>query len=277
MMPRPALTLRRSANDAITALLEARTGQQLDPGRNWRIDSALQPLLHDGGFASLDDLVARVVEGNERELADAVVDALLNHETSFFRDGPVLDHVARAAADMIQANPARRLRLWSAACSSGQEPLSLAMLFGESPEHFGAMLPEIRASDVSAPVLRRARAGRYTHFEVQRGLPIRRLMQWFDPVEDQWQAKAELRYRILYSQQNLIADLPPAGRFDIILCRNVLMYLAPPMRRRVLDRLACVLRPDGLLVLGAGETVIGHSDALVPSETYRGFYRPARR
>ena len=265
-----------SAATKIVTLLEQRTGQQLDAGRAWRIDSQLQPMLRERGMSSLDELVARMATGGrcEQGLADLVVDALLNQETSFFRDSSVLDQVVTAAADMAAAAP-RRLRIWSAACSTGQEPLSLAMLFAEAQERDGLTMPEFRATDISARALQRARSGRYTQFEIQRGLSIRRMMRWFDVHEEAWEAKAELRFRLLYGQQNLMSDPMPVGKFDIVLCRNVLMYLAPATRRLVLDRIAGVLRPGGLLVLGAGETVIGHTEALVPSERYRGMYRPA--
>jgi chemotaxis protein methyltransferase CheR len=265
-----------SAANKIVTLLEQRTGQQLDAGRAWRIDSQLQPMLRERGLTSLDELVARIAAGGrcEQGLADLVVDALLNQETSFFRDSSVLDQVVAAAADMAQSVQ-RRLRVWSAACSTGQEPLSLAMLFAEAHERDGLTMPEFRATDISARALQRARAGRYTQFEIQRGLSIRRMMRWFDVHEEAWEAKPELRFRLLYGQQNLMSDPMPAGKFDIVLCRNVLMYLAPATRRQVLDRIAGVLRPGGLLVLGAGETVIGHTEALVPSERYRGMYRPA--
>ncbi len=265
-----------SAAHKIVTLLEQRTGQHLDAGRAWRIDSALQPMLRERGLASLDELVARMAAGGrcEEGLADLVVDALLNQETSFFRDSSVLDLVLAAATDMVAASP-RRLRIWSAACSTGQEPLSLAMLFSEAQERGGLPLPEIRATDISARALARARSGRYTQFEIQRGLSIRRMMQWFEVRDEHWEAKAELRYRLLFAQQNLMSDPMPGGRFDIVLCRNVLMYLSPAARSQVLNRIAGVLRPGGLLVLGAGETVIGHTEALVPSERYRGLYRLA--
>ncbi len=273
--PQSAPPMSHAAHKIVT-LLEERTGQQLDAGRAWRIDSALQPMLRERGLASLDELVARIAEGGrcERGLADLVVDALLNQETSFFRDASVLDQVIVAARDMA-GDGARRLRIWSAACSTGQEPLSLAMLFAEAQEQDGLALPEMRATDISARALLRARSGRYTQFEIQRGLSIRRMMRWFDVRSDMWEAKPELRFRLLYGQQNLMSDPMPAGKFDIVLCRNVLMYLAPATRRAVLERIAGVLRPGGLLVLGAGETVIGHTETLVPSERYRGMYRPA--
>jgi len=273
--PQAAPPMSHAAHKIVT-LLEERTGQQLDAGRAWRIDSALQPMLRERGLASLDELVARIAEGGrcERGLADLVVDALLNQETSFFRDASVLDQVVVAARDMA-ADGSRRLRIWSAACSTGQEPLSLAMLFAEAQEQDGLALPELRATDISARALLRARSGRYTQFEIQRGLSIRRMMRWFEVRADMWEARPELRFRLLYSQQNLMSDPMPVGKFDIVLCRNVLMYLSPATRRAVLDRIAGVLRPGGLLVLGAGETVIGHTEALVPSERYRGMYRPA--
>ena len=265
-----------SAATKIVTLLEQPTGQPLDAGRAWRIDSQLQPMLRERGLASLDELVVRIAAGGrcEQGLADLVVDALLNQETSFFRDASVLDQVVTAATDMTEA-ASRRLRIWSAACSTGQEPLSLAMLFAEANERDGLTMPEFRATDISARALQRAGAGRYTHFEIPRGLSIRRMMRWFDVRDEWWEAKPELRFRLLYGQQNLMSDPMPAGKFDIVLCRNVLMYLAPATRRLVLDRIASVLRPGGLLVLGAGETVIGHTEALVPSERYRGMYRPA--
>lgn len=272
--PRPSGPLGPAAN-AIVALLEQRTGQQLDAGRAWRIDSALQPMLRERGWSTLDELVVRIGAGGgcEQGLADLVVDALLNQETSFFRDAATLDMVAQAAIDMHAEAP-RRLRVWSAACSTGQEPLSLAMLFAEAAERTGMTLPEIRATDISARALLRAREGRYTQFEMQRGLPIRRMMRWFEQRDDMWEARSELRFRLLYGQHNLIADPMPGGKFDIVLCRNVLLYLSPAARCEVLGRIAGVLRPGGLLVLGAGETVIGHTEALVPSERYRGLYRP---
>lgn len=274
-MPQVAPPMSHAAHK-IVSLLEQRTGQQLDAGRAWRIDSALQPMLRERGLTSLDELVARIAEGGRCEagLADLVVDALLNQETSFFRDAAVLDQVVAAAVDMAEAAP-RRLRIWSAACSTGQEPLSLAMLFAEAQEQSGLALPEVRATDISARALQRARTGRYTQFEIQRGLSIRRMMRWFELRDDMWEARSELRFRLLYAQQNLMSDPLPAGKFDIVLCRNVLMYLAPATRRMVLERIAGVLRPGGLLVLGAGETVIGHTESLVPSERYRGMYRLA--
>jgi chemotaxis protein methyltransferase CheR len=256
------------AMSIIATLLEQRTGQQIAANRAWRIETALKPLLRARGMTTLDELVTRLIAARTGELADQVVDALLNQETSFFRDAAVLDTIADAALSMQAANPGRKLRIWSAGCSTGQEPLSLAMLFAEKNA-----APEIVATDISPAALTRARAARYSQFEIQRGLPVRRMMLWFDSAGGDWVAKPELVRRVQFRQHNLTADAPPPGKFDMILCRNVLLYFSLELRRQVFDVLAAAIRPGGVLVLGAGETVIGLTDHFTPCEELRGFYR----
>jgi chemotaxis protein methyltransferase CheR len=263
LTPRPA-----GAVAEFIALLEARTGQQMGANRNWRIETALKPVMRDTGHHALEQLAAAIRADRSGPLADRVVDELLNQESSFFRDAAVFDIVEQ----VVSAVPdTRRARIWSAGCSTGQEPLSLAMLFAEKLDH---QMPEILATDVSESALNKARAGRYTQFEIQRGLPIRRMMQWFDSVDGDWIANPGLTRMVSFRRMNLVADSLPIGRFDVILCRNVLLYFSLEMRRTVLGRLAQVLRPDGVLVLGAGETVIGQTDAFRPSQRYRGLYEP---
>jgi chemotaxis protein methyltransferase CheR len=262
------------AMQLIGALLEQRTGQQIAANRAWRIETALKPVLRERGLPSLDALVGQLLGSRTGELADQVVDVLLNQETSFFRDVAVLDQIAAAAVAMQAEVGSRRLRIWSAGCSTGQEPLSLSMLFAEKADAFMTP-PEIVASDVSTAALVRARSGRYSQFEIQRGLPVRRMVEWFDTAGGEWVAKPELVRRVQFRQHNLTADAPPPGKFDIILCRNVMLYFSLPLRRQVFDRLATAIQPGGLLVLGAGETVIGLTEHFTPSETFRGFYRTA--
>jgi chemotaxis protein methyltransferase CheR len=253
------------ATMVLSALLEARTGQQLAANRTWRIDTALSPLLAELNLPSADALVARLLEGHDHRIGDRIVDALLNQETSFFRDAGVIEGAVQALRGV--ANSSARTRIWCAACASGQEPLSLAMLFAEE----GGTMPEILATDVSTSAIARARTGSYTQFEIQRGLPIRRMMRWFEGDGVDWIANKALLSSISYRRHNLATD-PVPGRFDLILCRNVLFYLAAPVRQAVLERLAQALTPGGLLLLGAGETVIGQSDLLRPSTAHRGFY-----
>lgn len=262
----------QNAMGVLTRILEARTGQQLAANRSWRIETALKPLLRAMGFATIDALAQAAQQSDE--IGDRVTDALLNQESSFFRDAPVFDLVADAVDAIRDERPARRPRIWSAGCSSGQEPLSLAMLFAEREVGRDVMPPEIVATDVSEAALTRARAGRYTQFEIQRGLPVRRMLRWFDGDDQDWVAKPELVRRIAFRRLNLVDDPPPLGRFDVILCRNVLLYLTLDLRRQILAQLATAIRPGGVLVLGAGETVIGQTEAFRPSARYRGLYEP---
>ncbi|KQT33793.1 chemotaxis protein CheR [Sphingomonas sp. Leaf412] len=250
----------------LARLLEQRTGQRLAADREWRIDTAIRPLLAALDLDHADALAARLEKGGDAGLEERVVDALLNQETSFFRDAGVIESAVEAVRGA--AVPGARQRIWCAACATGQEPLSLAMLFAEA----GGTMPEILATDVSAGAIARARSGAYSHFEIQRGLPIRRMMRWFGDEDGKWIAAPELTGMISFRRQNLVADPAPAGGFDLILCRNVLFYLSPGAREQVLARLAKALRPDGLLLLGAGETVIGQSALLRPSARARGLY-----
>lgn len=266
--PTPAMTL-------LSQLLESRTGQQIAANRVWRIETALKPVLRALSLNTLEELVAAHRAQPEGRVGDMIVDALLNQETSFFRDAAVLDLVVDSVAELAAAQRGRRPKVWSAACAHGQEPLSLAMLFAERARDGQSLEPDILATDVSDIVIGRARAGRFSQFEIQRGLPIRRMIEWFDAEGNEWVARADLLRRITFRRHNLVADPPPVGRFDVILCRNVLLYLSPTLRRRVFDGLARAIRPGGVLVLGAGETVIGQTDAFVPSQRYRGLYEPA--
>ena len=265
--PCGAVEASASTVSVLGALLEARTGQRLAANRNWRIDTALKPLANERGLDTIDQLVAHLLDGQDASIGDRIVDALLNQETSFFRDAGVIESVVTVVA--ASGNPAPRI--WSAGCATGQEPLSLAIAFAEA----GGAIPEIVATDVSAAAIARTRAGRFNQFEIQRGLPIRRMMAWFEQAGEDWVASEALLKRIVARRHNLVVDYPPVGRFDAVLCRNVLFYLAPELRAQVLDRIAGALRPGGVLVLGAGETVIGQTDRFAPSKRFRGLYEVA--
>lgn len=259
------------AEDVIADLLERRTGQQIAPSRGWRLETTLTPLLRELGIAALDDLVKVLVAASDGTLADRVVDALLNQETSFFRDPAVLDTVAAAAQALHARAPGRRLRIWSTACSNGQEPLSLAILLHERGIDPNAV--EIMATDVSTGAVARARSGKYSQFEIQRGLSMHRMVAWFEGQGADWSTRPDLLQHIKFRQHNLIADAPLAGRFDIVLCRNLLLYFSAELRHAAFERLADALRVGGLLVLGASETVTDQTDRFVPSPEWRGLYR----
>ena len=264
-----------SSSRILAGLLEARTGQQLTMSRRWRIETALSSLLRERGIATLDELITILVMGREPALSNLVVEALLNNETYFFRDrqpfdvlsGQFLPALAKARAEK------RSLKIWSAGCSTGQEPYSLAMLFADEPLKWQGWTVDILGSDVSSQVVDRARAGTYTQFEVQRGLGIQQMIRWFSEGEDGWRAAEPLRRQVRFQVHNILEPAPHPGQFDIILCRNVLLYLSPEKRAAAFDRLAAALAPDGALMLGAGETVIGQTTRFAADRETRGLYR----
>lgn len=270
-----ASELNPLAARSLLGLLESSTGQQLVSGRRWRIEIALQPIMRAHGFASLDQLAGMAAHPAAHALRDEVVEALLNHETSFFRDlaifrGLDADGLATIAG---RRERTRRLRIWSAGCSTGQEVYSLALLLAAAPERWADWTVEILGSDVSPAAIAQAREGLFSQFEVQRGLPIGQLLACFDPEGEAWRIKPALKSRVTFRIHNLL-EAPPAGLFDIILCRNVLLYFSAERRRKVLDRIADAIAPDGLLMLGAGETLLGQADAFEPDPLLRGLYRP---
>ncbi|WP_230481505.1 CheR family methyltransferase [Sphingomonas sp. Leaf21] len=255
----------------LTALLEARTGQQIVSHRSTRVDTVLLPLMRERRFDTLDQLVMAVLDGRDPTLAGRVVDLLVNGETSFFRDPHVFDQLLSIAAEVERTG--RRPRIWSVGCSSGQEPLSIAMLFAERHEATGTPVPEIVATDVSDGALARARSGCFTQFEVQRGLPIRHLVRWFEGRPgNEWAVRPELLRHVGFRQMNLVADPAPGGLFDIVLCRNVMLYLAPEPKRRAFRTIADAMRPSAALILGAGETVIGQTELFQLAPAGRGVY-----
>ena len=252
------------AERMLGALLERHTGQQLVPGRRWRLDTALLPLLRRHEIATLDALAGRISVDRDGPLAGEVIEALLNHETSFFRDlvqfRSLTDEVLPALAE---ARGKGRVRAWSAGCSTGQEAYSLAMAVPSDLE--------ILATDISPAAIGQAREGLYSQFEAQRGMPITRLIAHFEMEDEAWRANPTLRARVQWAVHNLLDPAP--GRFELILCRNVLLYFSPAMRARVFDRLAEAIAPGGVLMLGAGETVLGQTEAFIPHPILKGFYR----
>jgi chemotaxis protein methyltransferase CheR len=265
-----------SSSRILAGLLEARTGQQLTMSRRWRIETALAALLRERGIPTLDELITILVMGREPSLATQVVEALLNNETYFFRDRSPFDLLSKAALPKLyqQRQQSKRLRIWSAGCSTGQEAYSLAMIFAEDPVRWAGWTVDILGSDVSESAVRRARDGVYTQFEVQRGLGITQMIRWFEECDDGWRAVEPLRRMVRFQVQNLLEPPPHPGEFDIVLCRNVLLYLNAERRGLVFDRMAGAMAPDGWMMLGAGETVIGQTRRFEADPAARGLYRP---
>ncbi len=264
-----------SAGRILGGLLEARTGQQLTTSRRWRVETALQPLMRERGLSSLDGLVAALVARQDERLADAVVEALLNNETFFYRDrqsfelllGPVLQRLESAR------RRERRLAIWCAGCSTGQEAYSIAMHFAEQKPRWAGWTIDIFGTDVARGAVEQARGGVYSQFEVQRGLSVVQMMRWFEELPGAaWRIAPELRRAVRFEVASLLAPAAPGPRFDIVLCRNVLLYFSAEMRRAAFVRLAAAAADDAVLMLGAGETVIGQTDAFVADPDCRGLY-----
>jgi chemotaxis protein methyltransferase CheR len=264
-----------SSSRILAGLLEARTGQQLTMSRRWRIETALAALMRDRGISTLDELITILVMGSEPNLSVQVVEALLNNETYFFRDRSPFDLLARYALPelVVRRQKTRRIRIWSAGCSTGQEVYSLAMMFAEEPEKWLGWTIDVVGTDVSTGCIDRARSGVYSQFEVQRGLGINQMIKWFEECADGWRAVETLRRPVRFQVHNLLEPPPHPGGFDIVLCRNVLLYLNPDRKALAFDRLASGMADDGWLMLGAGETVIGQSSRLGADIKARGLYR----
>jgi chemotaxis protein methyltransferase CheR len=264
-----------SSSRILAGLLEARTGQQLTMSRRWRIETALSGLLRERDIGTLDELITILVMGKEPSLSQRVVEALLNNETYFFRDRAPFDLLARYALPELALRRAqsRRLRIWSAGCSTGQEVYSLAMLFAEESEKWRGWTIDILGSDVSSGCVDRARNGTYSQFEVQRGLGINQMIKWFEECPDGWRAVEALRKPVRFQVHNLLEPPPHPGGFDIVLCRNVLLYLSPDKKALAFERLVAAMAEDGWLMLGAGETVIGQTSKLGADINARGLYR----
>ena len=266
-----------SSTRILAGLLEARTGQQLTMNRRWRLETALSSLMRERAISSIDELITILVMGREPGLAERVVEALLNNETYFFRDRAPFDLLAHQILPQLAIRRAsqRRLRIWSAGCSTGQEAYSLAMIFAEEPAKWAGWQIDILGTDVSQAALDRARTGTYTQFEVQRGLGIAQMIKWFEESPEGWRAAEALRRPVRFAAHNLLEMPPHPGQFDLILCRNVLLYLAMETKTKAFDRIADALAPDGKLMLGAGETVIGQTRRLETDKDNRGLYRHA--
>jgi chemotaxis protein methyltransferase CheR len=264
-----------SSSRILAGLLEARTGQQLTLSRRWRIETALASLLRERGISTLDELITILVMGKEPSLSQRVVEALLNNETYFFRDRAPFDVLQRHALPELaqRRDKSKRLRIWSAGCSTGQEVYSLSMLFAEEPEKWRGWTIDILGTDVSSSCVDRARTGAYTQFEVQRGLGISQMIKWIEESADGWRAVEPLRKPLRFQVHNLLEPAPHPGEFDIVLCRNVLLYLSPEKKAVAFERIAGSMAQDGCLMLGAGETVIGQTGKLGADVNARGLYR----
>lgn len=267
--------------DALRQLLSRNSGLSLDPEKAYLAESRLQPIMQRAHLPDLGALVRRLISDGDPELVREVVEAMTTNETFFFRDRTPFDSFRKLILpELLQARKdVRRIRIWCAACSTGQEPYSLAMLLDEEAQRLTGWNVDILATDLSRSVLETAREGIYTQFEVQRGLPISQLLRYFRQEGDRWHIHEHLRSRVRFEEFNLLSDFSSLGTFDVIFCRNVLIYFDVATKQNVLNRMARIVAPDGYLVLGGAETVSGLTDAFAPHPELRSINirRPASR
>jgi len=275
------MDVSEASHQIIADLLAARTGQHLTESRRWRVNSALAGIFRAHGISNIDQLVCLLAAppgGPESpDLSQEVVEALLNNETYFFRDKPTFDQLPAEILPELarRRRDTRRLSIWSAGCSTGQEVYSLAMVFAEQAERWQGWTIDILGTDVSHRAINAARSGVYSQFEVQRGLGVVQMLRHFDETARGWQVREEVRRMVRFSQHNMLAP-PPTGRaaFDLVLCRNVLLYFDRDTRGQAFVRLASAVLPEGFLILGAGETVVGQTDRFVPTARRSSFFEP---
>ncbi|MFO6428629.1 CheR family methyltransferase [Erythrobacter sp. W302b] len=274
------IEVSEASHQIIADLLEARTGQHLTESRRWRVNSALAGIFRAHGINNVDQLVCLLAAppgGPETpDLSQEVVEALLNNETYFFRDKPTFDQLPGEILPELahRRRDVRRLSIWSAGCSTGQEVYSLAMLFNEQAERWQGWTIDILGTDVSHRAINAARSGCYSQFEVQRGLGVTQMLRHFDETPRGWQVREDVRGKVRFHQHNILGPFPGRMPFDLVLCRNVLLYFDRQVRTQAFARLSSAVMPDGFLMLGAGETVVGQTDRFVPSARRASFFEP---
>ncbi len=261
--------------DYLRKLLRDQSGLDLSTDKQYLIESRLLPLARKAGLPGIGDLVQKM-KGGSNALITQVVEAMTTNETFFFRDKVPFEHFRDTIMpEMLKLRAARKsLRIWCAAGSTGQEPYSLAMCLKEMSAALSGWRVEILATDLSQEVLEKSRTGIYSQFEVQRGLPIQMLVKHFKQIGELWQINPDIRAMVTHRQLNLLHDFSQLGSFDVIFCRNVLIYFDQETKANIFGRLARGMEADGFLVLGAAETVVGLTEAFKPISDRRGLYRP---
>ena len=258
----------------ICQILRERSGLVLTNDKAYLLESRLLPVARKWKLATFDDLVRVIRTKMDEAVVRDVVEAMTTNESFFFRDTKPFDQFkALVLPALLKSRAASRtIRIWSAACSSGQEPYSLAMILSESAAQLNGWRIEIVGTDLSTEILNRAKEGMYSQFEVQRGLPITMLVKNFAQIGDRWQINAKIRGMVQYKEFNLLQDPMPLGRFDVVFCRNVLIYFDQPTKTRVLNSVSKLMPEDGFLFLGGAETVLGITDKFQMVPGQRGVY-----
>jgi chemotaxis protein methyltransferase CheR len=268
--------VKQADYDFLRRLLKERSGLTLGGDKQYLVESRLLPVSRRVGVAGLDGLMQKLQQPDNESLIVQVVEAMATNESLFFRDKIPFDHFRDTImpALLLARAQQRRIRIWCAAASTGQEPYSLAMALKEMGGELAGWRTEILATDFSLDVLEKAKAGVYSQFEVQRGLPIQMLVKYFTQFGEMWQIAPEIRAMVQFRPFNLLQECVQLGHFDVVFCRNVLIYFDQSTKVDVLERIARVIVPDGYLVLGAAETVVGLTSSFRPIPDRRALYGP---
>ena len=259
----------------IAALIKQRSGLSLNRDKTYLLESRLQPIARMYECLDAAQLIRKLRTTPDHKILNEITEAMTTNESMFFRDlKPFQQFSDIVLPKLLEQNAdSKRLRIWSAACSNGQEPYSLAISMQEKGAQLAGWQKEILASDLSNKVLDKARKGDYSQFEVQRGLPIQVLIKYFEQcAENHWRIRDAIRQMVDFRMFNLLDDFTPLGKFDVIFCRNVLIYFDEPTKSMVLSKLAQALNPGGFLFLGSAETIIGLTDKFRSYEQQRGVF-----
>jgi chemotaxis protein methyltransferase CheR len=262
------------AFETLATLLKTKSGLIVGTDKLYLLETRLAGIVKREKFPDMNALAERLRRSGNDALARDVVEAMTTNESFFFRDDkPFLHFRTQALPRLVAARPpGSSLRVWSAASSSGQEAYSLAMIVAEATGVLNGRKVEIVGTDIARDQLARAREGVYSQFEVQRGLPVQMLMRYFRKDDSNWRIADTIRAMAQFREYNLLSDIRSLGRFDIVFCRNVLIYFDQPTKTRVLEAIAGLMPPDGLLYLGGAETVLGITARFAPMPNERGVY-----
>jgi len=255
-------------------LLYDKSGLVITPDKSYLLDSRLTPIAKKWDYPTIDAMTIALRSFPDQSLIKDIIEAMTTNETSFYRDMKPFYYFENVILPYLKETKSatRKIKIWCAAASSGQEPYTLAMLLKECAPKMPGWTFEIRATDISDEILDNAKKGLYTQFEVQRGLPITHLMKYFTQAEDKWQINDDVKSMIKFENFNLLKSMAGLGSFDVIFCRNVLIYFDDKTKNEVLTKMANLLPNDGFVILGGAETVLGICDKFVPLDNARGLY-----
>ncbi len=267
--------MNEANNQIISNFVQKHSGIVLGNSKSYLIETRLTPIAEQFGFKNVDELASRL-NSAPKEVQMAVIDAMTTNESFFFRDNIPFDAFEKIMlpelADYARKN-SKKIRIWCAAASTGQEPYSLAMILLANKRIWSDLQVEIIGTDISPSAIKRAKEGKYTQFEVQRGLPVQMLMEHFRQEGTSWIISDEIKNMVKFSVGNLLEPFVSLGRMDTIFCRNVLIYFDSETKAKVVKSIHNILRPGGYLVLGGAETLLGISDLMERADGYRGLYK----